>query len=49
LGDVNGDGYANSTDALIVVSCDVGIDTTPFCPMNSAMSTLMGSSILLML
>jgi len=33
-GDVNGDGYANSTDALIVLSCDVGIDTTPFCPMN---------------
>lgn len=34
LGDVNGDGVANSTDALIVLSCDVGMDTSPFCPMN---------------
>jgi len=34
LGDVNLDGAANSTDAAIVLSCDIGIDTTPFCPMN---------------
>jgi hypothetical protein len=34
LGDVNGDDTANSTDALIVLSCDVGLDTTPYCPMN---------------
>ena len=34
LGDVNGDSQANSTDALIVLSADVGIDTAAFCPMN---------------
>jgi hypothetical protein len=34
LGDVNGDGAVNSTDALIDLSCDVGIDTSQFCPMN---------------
>jgi hypothetical protein len=34
LGDVNGDGEANSTDALIVLSGDVGIDITQFCPIN---------------
>jgi hypothetical protein len=34
LGDVNGDGSVNSTDALIVLSCDVGLDTSLFCPMN---------------
>jgi hypothetical protein len=34
LGDVNGDDTVNSTDALIVLSCDVGIDTSVFCPMN---------------
>jgi uncharacterized repeat protein (TIGR02543 family) len=34
LGDVNGDGLVNSTDALIILSCDVGIDTSAFCPMN---------------
>jgi uncharacterized repeat protein (TIGR02543 family) len=34
IGDVNGDGIANSTDALIILSCDVGIDTSAFCPMN---------------
>ena len=34
LGDVNGDEIANSTDALIVLSCDVGINTSQFCPMN---------------
>ena len=34
LGDVNGDDTVNSTDALIVLSCDAGIDTSSFCPMN---------------
>jgi hypothetical protein len=34
LGDVNGDGLVNSTDALIILSCDVGLDTSSFCPMN---------------
>jgi hypothetical protein len=34
LGDVNGDGEVNSTDALIDLSCDVGTDTSQFCPMN---------------
>ncbi|NIA30562.1 MAG: hypothetical protein GWP06_11710, partial [Actinobacteria bacterium] len=34
LGDVNDDGSANSTDALIILSCDVGIDVSQFCPMN---------------
>jgi hypothetical protein len=34
LGDVNDDELANSTDALIVLSCDVGIDVSLFCPMN---------------
>ncbi len=34
LGDVNGDGTANSTDAVIVLSCDAGIDTSQYCPMN---------------
>jgi len=34
LGDVNNDEIANSTDALIVLSCDVGINTSQFCPMN---------------
>jgi len=34
LGDVNGDGAANSTDALIVLSADAQIDTSSFCPMN---------------
>jgi len=33
-GDVNGDEAANSTDALIVLSCDVGIDVSAYCPMN---------------
>jgi len=31
---VNGDELVNSTDALIVLSCDVGIDVSVFCPMN---------------
>jgi uncharacterized repeat protein (TIGR02543 family) len=34
LGGVNGDDFANSTDALIILSCDVGMDTSAFCPMN---------------
>lgn len=34
LGDVNNDDSANSTDALIILSCDVGIDVSQFCPMN---------------
>jgi hypothetical protein len=34
LGDVNGDDTVNSTDALIILSCDVGLDTSQFCPMN---------------
>lgn len=34
LGDVNGDDVVDSTDALIVISCDVGIDTSAYCPMN---------------
>ena len=34
LGDVNGDGVADSTDALIILSADVGMNTTSFCPMN---------------
>jgi hypothetical protein len=34
LGDVNGDDAVNSTDVLIALSCDVGLDTTPFCSMN---------------
>jgi hypothetical protein len=33
-GGVDGDGIVNSTDALIIVSCDVGMDTSQFCPMN---------------
>jgi PKD repeat protein len=34
LGDVNGDGLADSTDALIILSADAGINTSQFCPMN---------------
>jgi phosphodiesterase/alkaline phosphatase D-like protein len=34
LGDVNGDEAVNATDALIILSCEVGIDTSAFCPMN---------------
>jgi len=34
LGDVNGDEVPNSTDALIIMSCDVGLDVSSFCPMN---------------
>jgi len=34
LGSVNGDGSVDSTDALIVLSADAGLDTTQFCPLN---------------
>jgi hypothetical protein len=34
LGDVNGDDEVNSTDALIILSCDAGLNTSQFCPMN---------------
>jgi predicted glutamine amidotransferase len=34
LGDVNDDGLVDSTDALIVLSADVGMATSQFCPMN---------------
>lgn len=34
LGDVNGDNVVNSTDALIILSCDAGLNTSSFCPMN---------------
>jgi hypothetical protein len=33
-GNINNDAAINSTDALIVLSCDVGINVTQFCPMN---------------
>ncbi len=33
-GDVNADAATNSTDALIILSGDVGIDVSQFCPMN---------------
>jgi hypothetical protein len=34
LGDVNSDHAANSSDALIVLSADVGMNTSAFCPMH---------------
>ena len=34
LGGVNGDGAVNSTDALIILSADVNLDTPAYCPMN---------------
>jgi hypothetical protein len=34
LGDVNSDSLVNSTDALIVLSGDVGISIAPYCPAN---------------
>ena len=34
LGDANGDGQVTSTDALIILSGDVGLNVTQFCPMN---------------
>jgi hypothetical protein len=33
-GDVNDDGQMDSTDALIILSADVGTNTSQFCPMN---------------
>jgi hypothetical protein len=33
-GDPSGDDAVNSTDALIILSCDVGTDTSQYCPMN---------------
>lgn len=33
LGDVNGDESVNATDALIVLSGEVGLDVTQFCPL----------------
>ncbi len=43
LGDVNGDGAANSTDALIVLSADADMDTSAFCPMNCGDANADGS------
>jgi hypothetical protein len=34
LGDLNGDAVVNSTDALIILSGDVGINISQFCPGN---------------
>ncbi len=34
LGDVNGDGLVDSTDSLIILTADSGLDTSQFCPMN---------------
>jgi hypothetical protein len=34
LGDVNGDDTVNSADALVILSCDVGLDTSQHYPMN---------------
>ncbi len=34
LGGVNDDALVDSTDALIVLSADAGLDTSSFCPMN---------------
>lgn len=34
LGDVNGNKVVDSTDALIILSGDVGIDISQFCPVN---------------
>ena len=34
LGDVNGDGQVTSTDALIILSGDVGLNVSQFCPIN---------------
>ena len=34
LGDVDESGDVNSTDALIILSADVGIDVSIFCPIN---------------
>jgi hypothetical protein len=34
LGDVNRDGQVTSTDALIILSGDVGLNIVQFCPVN---------------
>ena len=34
LGDINDDGAINSTDALVILSCDVSISISQFCPCN---------------
>ena len=34
IGDINDDSVVNSTDALIILSGDVGMDISSFCPMN---------------
>jgi hypothetical protein len=34
LGDVDLSGDVDSTDALIVLSADAGLDTTDYCPLN---------------
>jgi hypothetical protein len=34
LGSVNGDGSVDSTDALIILSANAGLNTSQFCPMN---------------
>lgn len=34
LGDVNGDGDVDSSDALLALSADAGMNTSQFCPMN---------------
>jgi len=42
LGDVNQDGLVNSTDALIILSCDIGMDVTAYCPMPCGDANLDG-------
>jgi len=34
IGDVDGDNEVNSTDALIILTCDVALDVSQYCPMN---------------
>ena len=34
IGDVNGDRASNSTDALLILSCDVGEDVSDYCPLD---------------
>ncbi|MBK6282515.1 MAG: metallophosphoesterase [Draconibacterium sp.] len=34
LGNVNSDDNVNSTDALIILSCDAGLNVSAFCPIN---------------
>ncbi|NQT24649.1 hypothetical protein HQ585_04780 [candidate division KSB1 bacterium] len=33
LGDVDDDGFVTSTDALIIFSCDTGLDVSDYCPL----------------